>query len=126
MKHILRVVAHWGLRVRIYVSMSGFMLVLLFALTGLTLNHEDFGLGQPQTAASTITLPPSVLENPNGFDSGRSWPWLIDLTAVFLTISSITGMVTLLSLRARRRSGFIVGGLSAAVILAIYWIWVPR
>jgi hypothetical protein len=49
-----------------------------------------------------------------------------DLTAVFLTISSITGMATLLFLRARRRSGFIVGGLSAAVILAIYWIWAPR
>jgi len=194
MKHILRVVAHWGLLIHIYVSMSGFMLVLLFAITGLTLNHEDFGLSRPQTATSTIMLPAGILENPNqqaiggqlskslgiqspvtdykedpdqiqvtfaapghrtlvtinrvehmanvetetrgllgrlddlhkGFDSGPSWSWLIDLTAVFLTISSITGMVTLLSLRARRRSGFIVGGLSAAVILAIYWIWVPR
>jgi len=35
-------------------------------------------------------------------------------------------MVTLLALRARRRSGFVVGSLAIAMLIAIYWIWVPQ
>ena len=43
MRHVVRVVGHWGLLLHIYISMAGFTLVLLFAITGVTLNHEDFG-----------------------------------------------------------------------------------
>src|SRR5678815_4653739 len=176
MKHVIRVVSHWGLLLHIYVSMAGFTLVLLFAVTGLTLNHQDFGWGEPQLKSSVITLPMELLAHPDrtvlgnqlrgalglrskitdyredpdqiqitfavpghrtvatihradgmadietetrgllgklddlhkGFDSGPVWYWLIDITAVLLTVSSLTGMITLLSLRARRRSGFII------------------
>jgi hypothetical protein len=171
MKYILRVVSHWGLLLHIYVSMAGFTLVVLFAVTGLTLNHQDFGLSEPKVQMQTIDLSASTLEHPSrellgkylqdalhirsaatdyreddqqiqvtfaapghrtlvtiereskkaeveiesrgilgrlddlhkGFDSGRTWYWVIDFTALLLTISSLTGMVTLLSLRARRR-----------------------
>ena len=61
-----------------------------------------------------------------GFDSGPAWFWIIDLTAALLTLSALTGMVTLLSLRRRRRSGFIMAALGVASIVAIYLIWVPR
>jgi len=61
-----------------------------------------------------------------GFDSGPTWYWVIDISAVILIVSSITGMITLLALRARRRSGFIVGSLGVALIFAIYLVWVPR
>jgi len=61
-----------------------------------------------------------------GFDSGRVWYWMIDLAAVLLTISALTGMITLLSLRARRRSGFLIGGLGVATILLIYLMFVPQ
>src|SRR5215471_17320776 len=63
MKHIIRVVTHWGLLFHIYISMTGFMLVLLFAITGLTLNHQDFGFGQPDTVRSTISLPANELKD---------------------------------------------------------------
>jgi hypothetical protein len=174
--------------------MAGFTLVLLFAITGLTLNHQDFGWGEPKITTSTIAVPMELLAHPDpaalgnqlrgalgirsavtdyhedpdqiqvtfavpgrrtvatidrtdgkadieaetrglfgklddlhkGFDSGPAWYWLIDITAILLTISSLTGMVTLLSLRARRRSGFLVGSLAVAMLLAIYFIWVPR
>jgi uncharacterized protein len=33
-----------------------------------------------------------------GYDSGRLWYWIIDIAAILLTISSLTGMVTLFSL----------------------------
>lgn len=194
MKHIVRVISHWGLLLHIYISMAGFTLVLLFAITGLTLNHQDFGWGQPTVTTSTVTLPADMLVHPNqeelgrrlqqslhlqsqmsdyreddnqiqvtfavpgyrslitinrsdgkaeveqetrgllgrlddlhkGFDSGPVWYWIIDISAILLTISSLTGMVTLLSLRARRRSGFIVASLGVLMVLAIYVIWVPR
>jgi hypothetical protein len=194
MKHFVRVVGHWGLLLHIYISMAGFTLVLLFAITGLTLNHEDFGLSRPRITKSTFALPADVLEHPDrsalgerlrqiigvgspvtdyredsdqiqvtfaapghrtvvtvnrtqrtgeaetetrgllgklddlhkGFDSGLAWSWIIDLTAALLTLSALTGMVTLVSFRARRRSGFIVGALGVVSIVALYLIWVPQ
>src|SRR5262249_5298686 len=176
MKHVVRVIAHWGLLVHIYSSMAGFTLALLFAVTGLTLNHQDFGWGEPRVAKSTIAIDENLLSNPDqaslekclreklgvrspvtdyhedpdqiqmtfaapgkrttvilnradgradvetesrgllgklddlhkGSDTGPVWYWAIDVTAALLIISSLTGMVTLLSLRARRRTGFIV------------------
>jgi uncharacterized protein len=193
-KHFIRVVAHWGLLLHIYVSMAGFTLVLLFAVTGLTLNHQDFGWSAPQIAMSEITLPGDLADRPSseaigkylrdaigvrspvtdyhedpdqiqitfaapgrrtlvtidrpsrkamvesenrgflgrlddlhkGFDSGRPWFWIIDITAILLTVSSLTGMITLLSLKHRRRSGFIVGGLGVAMVVAIYAFLIPQ
>jgi len=193
-KHFIRVVAHWGLLLHIYISMAGFTLVLLFAITGLTLNHQDFGLSTPQTSTSEITLPADIVDHPSsesiakhlretvgvrspikdyhedpdqiqitfaapgrrtlvtidrpsrkamidsenrgflgrlddlhkGFDSGRTWFWVIDFTAILLTVSSLTGMITLLSLKHRRRSGFIVGGLGVAMVVVIYFFLIPE
>jgi hypothetical protein len=194
MKHVIRVISHWGLLLHIYTSMAGFTLVLLFAVSGLTLNHQDFGWGDPEIRMSTVDLPMPLMATPDktaignqlkgalgirsqvtdyhedpdqiqvtfavpgkrtvvtihradgkadvesetrgilgkiddlhkGFDSGRTWYWIIDISAVILIVSSLTGMITLLALRARRRSGFIVGSLGVALIFVIYVIWVPR
>jgi hypothetical protein len=60
-----------------------------------------------------------------GFDAGATWYWTIDFSAILLTISSLTGMVTLLSLRTRRKSGFIVGAIGVVTVVAIYLICVP-
>ena len=193
MKHILRVITHWGLLVHIYVSMAGFTLVLLFAVTGLTLNHQDFGLSNPEITTKTISIPTELLESPDesalsnylqetlgvgspvtdyraddseiqvifaapgrrtlvtirraertgeveaenrgllgrlddlhkGFDAGTAWYWIIDFSAILLTISSLTGMVTLFSLRTRRKSGLIVGTVGVITVVAIYLVCVP-
>jgi uncharacterized protein len=193
MKHIFRVITHWGLLVHIYVSMAGFTLVLLFAVTGLTLNHQDFGLSNPEITTKAISIPAELLESPDraaisshlqktldvrspvtdyreddseiqvifaapgrrtlvtirrddrtaevesenrgllgrfddlhkGFDAGTAWYWVIDFSAILLTVSSLTGMVTLFSLRTRRKSGFIVGAIGVITVVAIYFIWVP-
>jgi hypothetical protein len=174
--------------------MAGFTLVLLFAVTGVTLNHDDFGFGQPEIQRSTIRPPADLIDHPDrdavgqrlrhdlgirapmtdyredpdqiqvtfaapgrrtvvtidrpsyaatvetetrglvgklddlhkGFDSGPAWSWMIDLTSILLILSALTGMATLLSLRARRRSGFIVAGLGVISIVAIYLLWVPQ
>ena len=44
-----------------------------------------------------------------GRDSGPVWSILIDVSAVLLTIISITGTLLLLTLKRRRRAGLIVG-----------------
>jgi hypothetical protein len=163
MKHSFRVITQWALLIHIYVSMAGFTLVLLFAVTGLTLNHQDFGLAARETTKKSVEVPASLVQSPDrgalkkhfeesvgirspltdyrenetevqmtfaapgrrsvvtinratrtaevdtetrgplgrlddlhkGLDSGRPWYWVIDITAILLTISSLTGMITL-------------------------------
>ncbi len=194
MKHVVRVFAHWALLIHIYVSMAGFTLAILFGSTGLALNHQDFGLSNPRTTTSQITLDKNLLANADqaavearlrellsiqspstdyhddagqiqatfaapgtrtvvtidretgradveketrgflgrlgdlhkGFDTGAVWYWTIDVAALLIVISSMTGIVTLIALRARRRTGFAVGMLGVLTVLAIYMIWVPR
>jgi len=194
MKHIVRAVAHWALMIHIYASMAGFTLAFLFGATGLALNHQDFGLSDPRTATTAISIDRQLLDHPNqaalerqlreqlgirssatdyhedpgqiqmtfavpgartvatinradgraeiekesrgflgrlgdlhkGLDSGTVWFWTIDGAALLIVISSMTGIVTLLALRARRRTGFTVGALGVLTVLAIYLIWVPK
>jgi uncharacterized protein len=61
-----------------------------------------------------------------GFDTGRVWYWTIDVAALLIVVSSITGIVTLMALRHRRRMGFTVGVLGVLTVLVIYVLWVPR
>jgi hypothetical protein len=61
-----------------------------------------------------------------GLDSGSVWYWTIDVAALLIVVSSLTGIVTLLSLRHRRRMGFTIGALGVLTILVIYVLWVPR
>jgi hypothetical protein len=194
MKHAVRHLARWGLTLHIYLSMAGFLLVLLFAVTGLTLNHEDFGWSQPRITHTTIQVPGALVGQPDaraigdelrailhvptpvtqfhadadqievtmtapgrhtqvtisrrdgraevesvtrgamatlddlhkGLDSGPVWRWIIDITAVLLTISSLTGIITLLTLPRRRKIGLVVGLMGAIVIVVLYLVWVPR
>jgi hypothetical protein len=173
--------------------MTGFVLTLLFALTGLTLNHQDFGAAEPVVTTSSIHVPADVAKGRGedvvtpwlkdtlginaplssyreddeqvqatfaapgrrtvvtidraahsaevehetrgllgklddlhkGFDSGPVWYWTIDITAALLTISSLTGMMTLIGLRHRRTTGFFIGGLGLATVAAIYFVFVP-
>jgi len=194
MKHIVRVIAHWALLTHIYVSMTGFALALLFGVTGLTLNHQDFGLSDPKTQNSVVNLDMDLVTSSDqsglekalqrtlqirspatdyhddndqiqvtfaapgsrtvvtinradgkaevekeyrgwlgtlgdlhkGLDTGKVWYWTIDLAAAFLIVSSLTGMVTLVSLRHRRRTGFALCALGVLTVMVIYVIWVPR
>jgi uncharacterized protein len=192
--HVVRVIGHWALLAHIYISMAGFTLALLFGATGMTLNHQDFGLSDPRTKTSEIQLDKTLVNESDqaaiekclreklgirspatdyhddadqiqitfaapgartvvtinradgsaeveaesrgllgklgdlhkGFESGAVWFWTIDVAAAALVISSLTGMVTLIALRARRRSGFAICALGILTVMAIYMIWVPK
>ena len=55
-----------------------------------------------------------------GRDSGAAWAWVIDISAVFLTLISVTGLGILFYLKKSRVAGLIVGlaGLVAVAILS--------
>jgi uncharacterized protein len=194
MKHVVRLIAHWALLAHIYVSTAGFTLALLFGVTGLTLNHQDFGFSEPKTSMSEVSLDKADVQHADhaaieqllrrklgirspstdyhddpdqievtfaspgartvvtvnrddgsahiekesrgllgklgdlhkGFDAGNVWSGTIDVAAILLVVSSLTGIVTLVVLRARRRSGFAVCTLGVLTVVTIYAIWVPR
>ena len=148
--------------------MAGFTLAILFGVTGLALNHQDFGLSEPRIDKSQIALDKNLLDHPDqaaleqhvrqqfgirspstdyhedpdqiqmtfaapgartvvtinradgraevekesrgflgrlgdlhkGFDTGKVWYWTIDVAALLIVVSSLTGIITLLALRA--------------------------
>jgi uncharacterized protein len=194
MNHVVRVIAHWALLAHVYVSMAGFTLAFLFGVTGLTLNHQEFGFAEPQLSTSVINVNKALVDNPDqsaieqclrqtlgirsratdyhededqiqitfavpgartvvtinrvdgrgevekesrgllgklddlhkGLDVGKVWYSTIDVAALLLIISSLTGILTMLALRARRRTGFTVCALGVLTVILIYVIYVPR
>ena len=60
-----------------------------------------------------------------GRASGRAWAWVIDVSAVFMTFVSVSGIVLLLFLQKRRFSGLLAGAVGLAMCAVVYLVWVP-
>jgi hypothetical protein len=60
-----------------------------------------------------------------GRDTGPVWSAVIDISALVLTIISLTGLTLIFFLKLRRGPGLVVSLVGAAVIAAIGWLWVP-
>ncbi|MBY5979678.1 PepSY-associated TM helix domain-containing protein [Ferrimonas balearica] len=54
-------VQQWSRTLHIYVSMSLLLVVLFFAITGVTLNRPDWFVGEPQRIESELPLSPALL-----------------------------------------------------------------
>lgn len=177
----------WLRWIHIYTSMISLLVVLFFALTGITLNHPEwtFGGREVQTKYQGTLKPESVVdgkvqwlavveqlraEHPvrgaaadmrvdgdegslsfkapgntsdcffniknreydlsitaqglvgvmndlhRGRDSGSAWAWVVDVSGVFLTVISLTGLGILFYLKKSRVAGF---SLAAAGIIVI-------
>jgi hypothetical protein len=186
--------ARW---LHIYLSMASFVLVLFFAVTGLTLNHADWFNEQSRTTEYRGKLPlvwvnptdtarvpklaiveyfrnqhgirgavndfrmdahqysvsfrgpgytaDAFIDHPagtyqvtetrmgvvavindlhKGRDTGNTWSLVIDMTAVFMTLVSATGLVLLLFLKKRRVSGLLIAGLGFLACWLIYNFWI--
>lgn len=59
-----------------------------------------------------------------GRDTGRVWSAVIDVSAILMTLVSLTGMILLLYIRRKRLSGLILAALGLLVVYLIYKIWV--
>lgn len=60
-----------------------------------------------------------------GRDTGPAWSALIDVSAVLMTLISLTGLVLLFYLKLRRVPGLVVTLIGAVVVAAVFLLWVP-
>ena len=60
-----------------------------------------------------------------GRDSGIPWSILIDISAIIMILSAVTGLAMLFFLKRKRRSGFITAAIGAIVFAAFYFFLVP-
>lgn len=60
-----------------------------------------------------------------GRDSGDAWSVLIDVSAVLLALSGLSGMWLLLYVHSRRFAGLLVSVIGLLVMLLVGWLWVP-
>jgi hypothetical protein len=61
-----------------------------------------------------------------GRHSGVYWGWLIDISAVFMLLFSLTGLIILFQQLKRRGTGLWLLMWGTATPVLIYLIWVPR
>jgi uncharacterized protein len=93
------------------------------ARTVVTINRQD---GRAEIEKENRGLLGRLGDLHKGFDSGTVWYWTIDVAALLIVVSSLTGIVTLLALRHRRRIGFTLGALGVLTVFVIYELWVPK
>lgn len=60
-----------------------------------------------------------------GRDSGKGWSWLIDISAIFLTLISLSGLLMLFFLKKKRLNGLIIALVGGIICYLVYLIWVP-
>lgn len=60
-----------------------------------------------------------------GRDSGALWSWVIDICAIVVAISALTGLWLLFYVKRRRRAGFLVAAVGLVVLVLVGWIWTP-
>ncbi len=60
-----------------------------------------------------------------GRDSGKGWSWVIDISAIFLILVSLSGLILLCFIKKRRISGFISAIVGLVICYLIYWFLVP-
>jgi hypothetical protein len=60
-----------------------------------------------------------------GRHSGTAWSWVIDLSAIFMALAGLTGLVLLLYLRRRRTTGLVTTFIGGLVLVAVFLWFVP-
>jgi len=60
-----------------------------------------------------------------GRDAGKVWGWLIDASAILLTLVSLTGLVLIWFVYKRRFAGLILAAAGATLVLCLYFRFVP-
>ena len=54
-----------------------------------------------------------------------AWSALIDVSAVLMTLISLTGLILLFYLKLRRVPGLVVTLIGTVAVVAVYLLWVP-
>lgn len=95
--------------------------------------------GPGYSADTTVQRPGgayTVVETRNGFiavindlhkgrDTGKVWSAVIDISAVLLTLVSLTGLILIFFVYKRRLSGLILAAAATLVCILLYHMYVP-
>ena len=198
MNRFKRNTSNWSRWLHIYLSMFSFIILLFFAVTGITLNHTEWFADQQKTTSMNGKLNlqwvsvkdtariaklniVEFLRNTHGIkgavgefsidenqctisfngpgytadafvnredgsyevsetktgiwgvlndlhkgrDSGKTWGWLIDASAVLMVLVSMTGLIMLFFLKKKRVSGILIMVLGGLISYLVYRIFVP-
>lgn len=60
-----------------------------------------------------------------GRDTGPAWSLVIDVSAILLTIISLTGLVLLFYLKLRRVGGVAMIAVGTLALAVVAWFWIP-
>lgn len=81
--------------------------------------------GQYQLTITHMGLAAVLNDLHKGRDTGHIWAHMIDVSAVLMSLVSLTGIILILFLYKRRLSGLVVMGAGAVVLVLVYKFWVP-
>jgi len=60
-----------------------------------------------------------------GRDTGKAWAGVIDISAILMTLVSVTGLVLIFFLHKKLRAGLIALAIGTVLCYVVYLIWVP-
>ena len=86
------------------------------------INRED---GAFQFTELRLGLVAVLNDLHKGRDSGQGWSWLIDVSAGFLTLVSLTGLLMLCFLKKKRMGGLLLALAGGLICYLIYYLLVP-
>ncbi len=75
-----------------------------------------------ETSSGTIAI---MNDLHKGRDSGPGWSSVIDISAIFMVLVSVTGLALLLFLKRQRGPGLVVTIIGTALLIAAWAVWVP-
>lgn len=58
-----------------------------------------------------------------GRDTGKAWLWVIDISAILMTIISLSGLILLLYIKKKRLAGIVLLFTGLVIIYVIYHFW---
>lgn len=60
-----------------------------------------------------------------GRDTGKAWAAIIDISAIVMTLVSVSGLILIFFLQKKLRAGLIALAIGTVLCWAVYQIWVP-
>ena len=85
------------------------------------INRQD---GTFQLTEQRLGLVAVLNDLHKGRDSGKGWSWVIDVSAGFLTIVSLSGLVMLFFMKNKRVRGILVAVAGGVMCGGLYWLLV--
>ena len=84
------------------------------------INRSDGGYELTKTTAGFVGL---INDLHKGRDTGKTWSLVIDISAILMTLVSLTGMLLLLFIKRKRATGLVVAGIGLLIVYMIYKIY---